>query len=353
MKRHFKKYLVPHEENDHQPHLLHDTSTRKLIATVCAIELVILVLILPTRPGILTEKINNMAAIFPSVLVEKANKTRTSVAMNELVISDELVYAAQLKANDMAAKGYFAHNSPDGKTPWDWLDAAGYSYQTAGENLAVNFVDSTDVHNAWLNSPTHKANIVRDGFTEIGIATAEGTYKGQKAVFVAQFFGTPSRRVDTFAGSDTSQGAVAVSSLTPTTGRSTSPASTTTEVLGAEIATTLLPRDEASPDIEREVSRRNYPESNSRFFANGEISNNSLSNPPTLVTKMLSAPKTMLGLVLLVLAWLITLAIILKVCVKRHIQYPKLVANGIIVLLLILLFTILNQYVITLFAEIT
>lgn len=337
MKKHFKKYLIPHEDNDHQPHLLRDTSTRKLIATICAIELVILVLILPTRPDILTEKINNMATIFPSVLVEKTNKTRTSIAMNELAISDELVYAAQLKANDMAAKGYFAHNSPDGKTPWDWLDAAGYEYQTAGENLAVNFVDSTDVHNAWLNSPTHKANIVRDGFTEIGIATAEGTYKGQKAVFVAQFFGTPVRRIDTFAKGGTSQGTVAVTSLTPTLARSTSTASTTTEVLGAEIETFVQSSTTTS------IAAPAIP----------VVPDNMVTSTTTLIAKVLSSPKTMLGLVLLALGSLITLAIVLKVCVKRNIQYPKLVANGIIVLLLILLFTILNQYVVTLFAEIT
>ncbi len=337
MKKHFKKYLVPHEDNDHQPHLLRDTSTRKLIATVCAIELVILVLILPTRPDVLTEKINNLAAIFPSVLVEKTNKTRVSVAMNELTVSDELVYAAQLKANDMAAKGYFAHNSPDGKTPWDWLGAAGYRYQTAGENLAVNFVDSTDVHNAWLNSPTHKANIVREGFTEIGIATAEGTYKGQKAVFVAQFFGTPSKRIDSFAEESTSQGSVAVTNLTPTITRSTSTASTTTQVLGAEIETFIQSSTTTS------IVQPAAP----------VVPGNMVTSTTTLIAKVLSSPKTMLGLVLLALGSLITLAIVLKVCVKRNIQYPQLVANGVIVLLLILLFTVLNQYVITLFAEIT
>ncbi len=337
MKKHFKKYLVPHEDNDHQPHLLRDNSTRKLIATICAIELVILVLILPTRPDVLTEKINNLAAIFPSVLVEKANKTRTSVAMSELAISDELVYAAQLKANDMAQKGYFAHNSPDGKTPWDWLNAAGYKYQTAGENLAVNFVDSTDVHNAWLNSPTHRANIVRDGFTEIGIATAEGTYKGERAVFVAQFFGTPSARIDRFAEGGTTQGSVAVTDLTPAISQSTSTASTTTEVLGAEIET-----------VEQSFATTSIAEP-----AIPVVPDNMVTSTTTLIAKVLSSPKTMLGLVLLALGGLITLAIILKVCVRRNIQYPKLVANGIIVLLLILLFTVLNQYVITLFAEIT
>jgi len=52
-----------------------------------------------------------------------------------------LEQAAQLKANDMAEKGYFAHTSPDGKTPWEWLKDVSYPFLAAGENLAVNFLD--------------------------------------------------------------------------------------------------------------------------------------------------------------------------------------------------------------------
>jgi hypothetical protein len=348
MKRHIKKYLVPHEDNDHQPHMLRDGTTKKLIATICAIELVILVLILPSRPDALTEKINNLAAIFPSVLVEKTNKTRTSVAMNELAVNETLVYAAQLKANDMAEKGYFAHNSPDGKTPWDWLEAAGYSYQNAGENLAVNFVDSSDVHNAWLNSPTHKANIVREGFEEIGIATAEGTYKGKKAIFVAQFFGRPMSRVDSFAQSESApepdSGSVAVTSLTPQIAQSTSTTSaastTPTEVLGAEIETVQESfATTGSQQIAVQENDQHVPAS-------------TVTSTTTMIAKVLSSPKTMLGLMLWLLAGLIALALFLKVFVKVKIQYPPLIVNGVIVLLLILFFTVVNQYLVGVFAEI-
>lgn len=140
-------------------------------------------LILPT---------NQMAAVITSALVNLTNKDRNEEALGILRVNPLLVAAAQAKANDMADKGYFAHNSPDGKTSWYWFGQAGYGFSHAGENLAVNFSDSVDVERAWMNSPTHRANILNGKFTEIGIATAVGEYQGKKTVFVVQMFGTPS-----------------------------------------------------------------------------------------------------------------------------------------------------------------
>jgi hypothetical protein len=91
----------------------------------------------------------------------------------------------------MAASGYFSHTGPDGKTPWQWISASGYQYQYAGENLAVRFINSTDVINAWMESPTHRANIVKPVYTQIGVGVAEGMYQGQPATYVVQYFGTP------------------------------------------------------------------------------------------------------------------------------------------------------------------
>jgi hypothetical protein len=96
-----------------------------------------------------------------------------------------------MKANDMATKSYFAHTSPEGKTPWYWLSQVGYNYQYAGENLAINFTDSKDVTNAWMASPTHKANIVKGNYTEIGTGIATGIYEGRETVFVAQVYANP------------------------------------------------------------------------------------------------------------------------------------------------------------------
>jgi hypothetical protein len=96
--------------------------------------------------------------------------------------------AAQAAAEDMAANGYFAHNSPDGKTPWYWLNQVGYTYSYAGQNLAVNFTDSQNVETAWLESPTHRANIMKPEYTRVGFGTANGFYEGQETTFVVEYF---------------------------------------------------------------------------------------------------------------------------------------------------------------------
>lgn len=135
--------------------------------------------------------VDSISAIYGSVLVNLANKSRIEANVSELKVSPLLEKAAQMKADDMAAKGYFAHNTPDGKTPWYWFEQAGYKYKYAGENLAVNFEDSDEVQTAWLNSRGHFLNIINPKYTEIGVATSTGIYKGREAVFVVQMFGSP------------------------------------------------------------------------------------------------------------------------------------------------------------------
>jgi hypothetical protein len=73
-----------------------------------------------------------------------------------------------------------------------WIKEAGYTYVSAGENLAVRFNESSDVVRAWMASESHKANIVKQGYTEIGVGVAEGTYKGTPTTFVVQYFARPS-----------------------------------------------------------------------------------------------------------------------------------------------------------------
>ena len=136
---------------------------------------------------------DQMAAVITSALVDLTNKDRNKESLESLTVNPKLVSAAQAKADDMAQKGYFAHNSPEGLTSWHWFRQADYAFAHAGENLAVNFSDSIDVERAWMNSPTHRANILNGNFTEIGIATAVGEYKGKRTVFVVQMFGTPAR----------------------------------------------------------------------------------------------------------------------------------------------------------------
>lgn len=155
--------------------------------------LAILLIVTISVPAFRTTVLDSLSAIYAAVLVNLTNKDRAAANISELKVNPILEKAAQMKADDMVAKSYFAHNSPDGKTPWYWFKQAGYTYIYAGENLAVNFQDSEEVQTAWMNSTSHRLNIVNPRFTEIGIATSTGTYKGRTAVFVVQMFGTPAK----------------------------------------------------------------------------------------------------------------------------------------------------------------
>jgi len=136
-------------------------------------------------------KISNFANVISSVLVAKTNDYRALNVEKELIVSDVLNKAAQMKAEDMAKRGYFSHLGPEGEKPWSWFDKVNYEYIYAGENLAIDFTESEDVVNAWINSAKHQANLLNVNFTEIGIGIADGIYEGRKTTFVVQFFASP------------------------------------------------------------------------------------------------------------------------------------------------------------------
>lgn len=159
---------------------------------IAAVILIILIILIGS-PSLRTTVRDSLSAIYVSVLVNLTNQNRVAANISELKVNALLQKAAQMKADDMAAKSYFAHNTPDGKTPWYWLEQAGYKYTYAGENLAVNFQNSEEVETAWLNSRGHFLNIMNPHFEDIGIATSTGFYKGRSAIFVVQLFGAPSR----------------------------------------------------------------------------------------------------------------------------------------------------------------
>jgi Cysteine-rich secretory protein family len=195
-----------------------------------------------------------LASVLPSVLVDLANNDRSNGSIDGATLAmltpnPILERAAQAKADDMARKGYFAHTSPEGIDPWHWFDEAGYDYSYAGENLAINFSESNSVNSAWMNSPLHRANILNGNYTEIGIATATGTYQGRATVFVVQEFGKPLSVVakpgastTTVASTKPATTTIAISpvasvKISTSTKSTASTTNATTSVLGAETET--------------------------------------------------------------------------------------------------------------------
>ncbi len=191
MKKAIKKVFYPQVENNHKPYFWHPLSVTLFVIAVVFISGFILFKNTDVSEDTLLGDIKS------GVVIAFTNEERKDVGLPELTESETLNQAALLKAQDMASKSYFAHYSPDGTSPWAWFTKAGYEYKKAGENLAVNFKDSKTVVNAWMDSPTHKANIIKDGYTEIGIGIAEGEYKGKKAMFVVQLFATPKEETKT------------------------------------------------------------------------------------------------------------------------------------------------------------
>lgn len=179
-------HFIPHEGNDYMPHLLRQA------ATIGMFGLVLLSFTMANLQALLWQQSDWLVgAILPAVVVELTNEQRANNAAPQLVRSSVLDAAATLKAQDMAKNSYFSHDSPTGVTPWHWFAEAGYTFAHAGENLAVYFTDSSEVVDAWMKSPSHRANIVDSDYREIGIGVARGTYKGYDTIYVVQLFGTP------------------------------------------------------------------------------------------------------------------------------------------------------------------
>ncbi|MFN3692846.1 MAG: CAP domain-containing protein [Candidatus Paceibacteria bacterium] len=186
MKERLWRWFVPHSSNDYTPDLLQRT------ALLVMGGLVVLTFTMSNLYALMWQQSTWLTgAVLPAVVVEKTNQQRKGEDLPPLVRNSVLDAAAQMKAEDMAKNGYFAHYSPTGVSPWHWFNEAGYRYVHAGENLAVHFTDSKEVVEAWMKSPTHRANIVNRAYREIGVGTAKGQYEGYDTVFVVQMFGTP------------------------------------------------------------------------------------------------------------------------------------------------------------------
>jgi len=195
--------------------------------TVAAAAFLVISIFLASSLDVVIIRSQQYASVVAAVLVDLANTDRTQNRLDGLTINPVLVKAAQAKANDMAAKSYFAHTSPDGVDPWYWFNQAGYKFSYAGENLAIDFSDSDAVNSAWMNSPTHRANLLDQHYTEIGIATAEGLYQGHTTTFVVQEFGAPAK---TKTGAQRETAIVPANPTVPATASAATP--DTTKVLG-------------------------------------------------------------------------------------------------------------------------
>ncbi len=180
-----KNIFISHEKNNHRPHIL-----RGVTLIIISFVAIFLLGVSYGRYFFLHKTVLGQS-VESSVLIDLTNETRLKYGATPLLKNYKLEQASLLKANDMVENQYFSHNSPSGVSPWYWIKKAGYNFIYAGENLAIDFVQSKDVEDAWLESPSHRANILNDKFTDVGISTKLGKFNGQNTIFVVQMFGTP------------------------------------------------------------------------------------------------------------------------------------------------------------------
>lgn len=123
-------------------------------------------------------------------LLQSTNDARTESGLANLTFNTTLDKAAQAKAEDMASRDYWSHNTPDGYEPWIFIEKAGYRYYKAAENLAYGFDTSNSAVIGWMNSPSHRANILDDELTEVGFGVVNmPNYqgKGPETIVVAMY----------------------------------------------------------------------------------------------------------------------------------------------------------------------
>jgi len=273
-----EKAFFPSKSNDYQPFILRS----KNLFVLAIILLVIKILIFSWL--VYFPRTTEFAVVTSSELTTLANKERAVKGLAPLKVNDKLVEAAQEKAQDMINNGYFAHTSPVGITPWYWFDRVGYNYVAAGENLAKDFTDSQFLHQAWMNSPSHRANILNKNYQEIGIAVIEGKINGRNTVLAVQMFGkTASKKVVEQPRAEATPSQMAIST----------------------------PEEEAvSPSISGATS-------------------------PTVLEVVAQNSEPIVREIYFIVAGLLSLVLLLTIFINIRVQYPKLIFTALIIIILI------------------
>lgn len=130
-------------------------------------------------------------------LTRLTNEERAKAGLPPVTENALLNASAQAKAQDMADRNYWSHDTPDGIEPWSFITAQGYSYSRAAENLACSYLDSQEVLIGWMGSPTHKENIVDPLLSQVGFGIIEapnyncGNIPQSKRTIIVQHFATP------------------------------------------------------------------------------------------------------------------------------------------------------------------
>lgn len=178
-----KTFLLPCKKNNYWPQVLRP----KFL--LCYLMFLLVLKMLVFSFFMYFPKTSFFAEISQIELIDLINQQREEMGLDPLAENSKLNKAAYLKAVDMLENDYFSHQSPQGINPWYWLSETEYVYTYAGENLAIGFSDSQELVDAWIDSPSHKENILSPFYQETGIAVLSGDFEGEQTTVIVQFFG--------------------------------------------------------------------------------------------------------------------------------------------------------------------
>lgn len=185
IKHYVHHLLFPRESNNHRPKVLHHDSLFFVVGL-----LVFLGSIVNTVGNAYPQVLGISSNITAQDLLTFTNQKRAENGLQPLNLNDQLTNAAYQKASHMFANNYWAHNAPDGTTPWYFIKSAGYEYLYAGENLARGFTTAQAVVDAWMDSPTHRENMLSKNYNEVGFAIQTGTLTGTETILVVEELGS-------------------------------------------------------------------------------------------------------------------------------------------------------------------
>lgn len=138
----------------------------------------------------LLPKLAFLSSITEQNIIKLTNEERVSLGIPALTTNDLLTKAAYAKAKAIVDSQTFQHDIGD-KHFSSWVKEVNYKYTHVGENLALDFTTSEGTIKAWLNSTSHKKNLLNDKFKEIGVAVVEDKFQGKNTTIIVQIFGTP------------------------------------------------------------------------------------------------------------------------------------------------------------------
>jgi len=336
-----KDAFIPYDGNDNRPKALRPKTltTYVIIAIMVKIFVTGFLFIAYPDPA-------QLAAIVSSRMVDLINISRKENGIEALKTNEILAMSAQLKGQDMINRQYFAHDTPDGRKPWQFIDRNNFDYIYAGENLAMDFTSAEVVHSAFMKSPSHQRNILNPKYKEVGIAVINGKMNNKNTILLVEFFGTKRGDSSTLASATTNptvatKPSVASTPTVPTTIKPTVPVQAVepNPIQNAENDSDKIPAAEPTVPNSQPVQAEVMGEE----ISLEDLNNSNLSQGIIVVTSDQKASQTIIDLVIeysniffIAFVIFIFISLLLNIFIRIKIQHSAMILQTVAVLALII-----------------